>query len=299
MNINNIDLNIDNYNVNDLYNLFNIDINTPLTKEILFQCKKKVLKTHPDKSGLNSDIFIFFTSAYKRLYALFDFANNSTKTPENVAYSSYNINNKEIIDDETVDVLNKFLKQNDYSKNTKKFNKWFNSEFEKYQINNPLEEGHGNWLQSNDDIYEQDSNVTKSNMNSAFEKHKTRLQGIVKYEGVQDMQSNFNGSMLNGDVSNSTNNYTDLKQAHIETIIPITQTDINNIQTYRNVSEYKNKRDSMDTTPMSNSEANKFFIEQNKKTDEQSIHTAFKLAREVEHNTKNLQLFKKNMLRLT
>ena len=50
-----IDLDIDNYNFNDLLNLFNIDYN--FNEKELKQCYKTVLKTHPDKSGLDQKYF--------------------------------------------------------------------------------------------------------------------------------------------------------------------------------------------------------------------------------------------------
>ena len=53
-----IDLNINNYTLNDLLKLFKLSNN--LTEEDLKNVKKQVLKTHPDKSGLEPDIFRFF-----------------------------------------------------------------------------------------------------------------------------------------------------------------------------------------------------------------------------------------------
>ena len=52
------DLNIDNYDLQDLLNLFKLDKN--FNEEDLKQAKKIVLKTHPDKSGLNPDYFRFY-----------------------------------------------------------------------------------------------------------------------------------------------------------------------------------------------------------------------------------------------
>ena len=49
----NIDLNINNYDLKDLLNLFQLDYN--FTKDELKKAKKVVLKTHPDKSGLDKD----------------------------------------------------------------------------------------------------------------------------------------------------------------------------------------------------------------------------------------------------
>ena len=60
-----IDLDIENYDFNDLLKLFNINYN--FNAEDLKQCYKIVLKTHPDKSGLNKEYFLFYSKAFKIL----------------------------------------------------------------------------------------------------------------------------------------------------------------------------------------------------------------------------------------
>ena len=60
-----LDLDINNYELNDILNLFQIP--SDFTEEQLKQCKKAVLKTHPDKSGLDKEVFLFFSKAYKVL----------------------------------------------------------------------------------------------------------------------------------------------------------------------------------------------------------------------------------------
>ena len=61
-----IDLNINNYTLNDLLKLFKLSNN--LTEEDLKNVKKQVLKTHPDKSNLPNDYFRF---THEGLIALF------------------------------------------------------------------------------------------------------------------------------------------------------------------------------------------------------------------------------------
>ena len=65
----NIDLNIDNYNLDELLKLFHLtrDFNV----EDLKKTKKKVLKMHPDKSKLDKKFFIFFSNAYNLIYQLY------------------------------------------------------------------------------------------------------------------------------------------------------------------------------------------------------------------------------------
>ena len=51
----NIDLNIDNYNLQELLNLFSITEN--FSEKDMKEAKKVVLRTHPDKSGLDKKYF--------------------------------------------------------------------------------------------------------------------------------------------------------------------------------------------------------------------------------------------------
>jgi len=53
-----MDLDINNYNLDDLLNLFKISAH--FGESDLKRAKQIVLKTHPDKSGLPSEYFLFF-----------------------------------------------------------------------------------------------------------------------------------------------------------------------------------------------------------------------------------------------
>ncbi len=57
----NIDLNLENYNLTDLLNLFKLDIY--FKEEDLKTAKTMALKTHPDKSRLDQKFFVFFMRA--------------------------------------------------------------------------------------------------------------------------------------------------------------------------------------------------------------------------------------------
>ena len=69
-----LDLDISNYELKDIYNLFNIK-NNSLTTEAMKDAKHIVLKMHPDKSKLDSKYFLFFSAAYKKLYSIYEFQN--------------------------------------------------------------------------------------------------------------------------------------------------------------------------------------------------------------------------------
>ena len=56
MNCSELDMNIDNYELQDLLDLFHLDYN--FNEEDLKKTKKTVLMTHPDKSNLSKEYFL-------------------------------------------------------------------------------------------------------------------------------------------------------------------------------------------------------------------------------------------------
>lgn len=64
-----LDLNIDNYNLSDILSLFHLP--TLFNEDDLKRAKLTVLKTHPDKSQLPKEYFLFFTKAYRILHQIY------------------------------------------------------------------------------------------------------------------------------------------------------------------------------------------------------------------------------------
>ena len=68
---NNLELDLSKYEYVDLLNLFNLDYN--FNVDDLKIAKRQVLLTHPDKSGLDKQFFLFFANAYKIIYQVYNF----------------------------------------------------------------------------------------------------------------------------------------------------------------------------------------------------------------------------------
>jgi len=270
----NIDLNIENYSLNDLYQLFNIN-EQQLTPSILKNAKLITLKIHPDKSKLDSKYFLFFSKAYKRLFSIYEFQNKST----NKTYKD-----EDLYDESNVHILDNMFKNNKELKDTNNFNNWFNGLFEKHRLEDPNKTGYGDWLKTDEGIYNIESNVTQANMNEAFEKQKKQIQSLSVYQGVTDSNSAYNGSSLLGEeIDNfSGSGFTDLRQAHIETVMPIGNEDYKNIQKFNNVNEYKANRDRTDITPLSKLESNRILNQNKDYLEKESTALAFKYAKESE-----------------
>ena len=147
-----LDLNIHNYDLNDLINLFRLPFH--FKEEHLKEAKKIVLKTHPDKSGLDKEYFLFFSQAYKYLLKIHQLRQSSTTT--NTEYQKDDLWSKE--HSVLIDGKLKTMSQEEYTD-------WFNQTFEKMRLKDSVEEsGYGDWLKSDDDLVsEQVTNTSQMN----------------------------------------------------------------------------------------------------------------------------------------
>jgi hypothetical protein len=203
-------------------------------------------------------------------------------------------------DESNKNILDQYFDKNNYLKQSKNFNKWFNENFEKHNKLNEMNKGYGDWLKSDEGFIEINENVTKTNMNEIFEEKKRQIQSITVYTGVKDIfASNLGGTLLDDNNNYTTDSYTDLRQAYTETLIPVTQEDYNKIQKYNSVNEYKSHRDRMNTNPLSKEESEKLLLKENNFLEQQSAALAFKYAKESELVTKERDKFWGNLKRIT
>jgi hypothetical protein len=108
--------------------------------------------------------------------------------------------------------------------------------------------------------------------------------------------SNFSSNSLFGEDGIG---YTDLRQAYVESVIPVTEDDFNKTQKFNNLDEYKNHRESQDIIPMNKETAMLKLFEENKRNDEESAALAFYYAEQYEKTKKNEQNFWSSLKQLT
>jgi hypothetical protein len=296
-----LDLNIENYSREDLYKLFGFKSSIFLTEENMKEAKKIVLKTHPDKSRLDNKYFIFFNKAYKKLQDINEFQNkiNTKKT----------INKDEYYDNENKNILDKMFDKKKDLKDNNNFNSWFNEQFEKYRVDDPIEHGYGNWLKSEEDIkFSKPTNF--NSIGKEMEKIKKEVQALTPYKGVEnyvgglsfggsslmEYNNNFNSDSL---FSNGSVGFTDLRQAYVESVIPVTEEDFNKIHKFKNVEEYKFARNKLDITPLSKEEAMKQLLLKENNENEESAALAFYYAQQFEKTKKNYDNFWSSLKQIT
>ena len=220
-----IDLNIDNYSLDDLLSLFKISDN--LTDQDMKIAKQTTLKMHPDKSGLDKRYFLFFSEAYKLLYQLYVFQDKSREndTRQNTDYQNYKID----LDDSNLEILNKLNNNKHFKTN---FNKWFNREFEKMKLTDDFTEGgYGDWLQSDKDI-QKDQICTSQNMiHEKIMEKKHELTSLIQHNEIREFNNLNHSDLTNSRPQEYSSDpfsklqYEDLKKAHTETVVPVVEED--------------------------------------------------------------------------
>ena len=129
-----VDLNIDNYNFDDLLNLFGLKMK--FSEDDLKKAKRSVLMTHPDKSGLDKQYFMFFTKAYKMLSQIYYFRGKKQSRAYDKSYETDDVEHLELI---------KGLD----GKSISEFNNWFNKMFENVKLaDEEMDSGYGDWMKN-------------------------------------------------------------------------------------------------------------------------------------------------------
>ena len=280
-----LDLDLDHYQLNDILALFNLKYN--FTETDLKNAKKIALMTHPDKSNLDKKYFLFFTSAYKVIYSIHQFRTRSNQQNQTTKYE---------IEQEDSGNENELIKGLVKNKN---FNKIFNELFEKHRLKDEsTDTGYGEWLKSTDgdEEFKQEQDAKSiQDMHSAIDKRKQHIKSLVVHRDFEDVAGV--GSTPSFDIvsdkpeyyqSNlfSSLQYDDLKRAHVESVIPVTLADYESREKYKGRDELKLKRDMDDISnkPLSLSQSKEFLHKKQRMTDENDVLRAFKLAKQDEES---------------
>ena len=167
--------------------------------------------------------------------------------------------------------------------------------------------GYGDWLKSDDDLNE----IKANNMNEfdrIFKEKKKAGRELVLRKDIRDTfyGSNVNSCMLDKteEVEYSSNifsklKYEDLKKAHKESVVPVTEEDFTNKKRFDNVEQYIRYRESNKGHVMNKEESRNYLSNKNSKREEMSTQRAYNLLMEEkqmdERNTmwwSNLKLLK-------
>ncbi len=269
------DLDIDNYDLNDLLNLFNIPFN--FDDEDLKNCKRRVFMSHPDKSGLEKDYFLFFSKAYNILVNIYHFKNKKDGD------TNYNVNN---VDKDKYEAIKRFT-------NSDNFLKEFNKLFEENKLTDDFRDnGYGDWLkqESNKEILElNNKNLSKSERYEKINKLKQMNHQIIEYENIGEYQTNNEGfsHLINNKPSSygsgnifSKFQYEDLKTAHETSLIPVLNSDKRK-ENYKSIGDLKYAR-GQQIKPLTKKESIEYLKNKQINMEKQDTLRAYKLAKQTQ-----------------
>ena len=285
-----LDLDIRNYELRDILNLFNMP--SVFTEAHMREAKLTVMRTHPDKSGLDKEYFLFFSKAYKILHEVYQVRAGLSRQKD-AKYDDV----KEDIDARRNANSDKLKRMN-----ADEFNRWFNQTFEQNRLHDEEQDsGYGEWLKSNDaenddgneDDATMDEGSTWSQRMEQLERRKQRLreQALVVRSEVRTFDSVGAGGGYgltrerpeehSSFGSSSSLAYEDLKKAHTETVIPVTHEDYEAVRKYKNMNELQMSRD-MDRRTFNYSDAESNLARSQQLQAEDDMRRAFKLAQQDE-----------------
>ena len=272
-----LDMDIDNYSLEDVLALFKL--NYVVSEDDLKQAKKTVMQTHPDKSGLPKEYFLFFTAAFKVVHGIYSFRNRSTAVVRH--------NYQDLVEDDKDSATEALVQK---IKNKDNFNTVFNELFEKYNYESKKEEGYGDWLKSDDDL--DTRQTTLGDMTTNFERKKQELSALIPVQKVNDMGSSSGTDLVGGKPEYysaamfSSLPYEDLRKAHVESVIPVSHEDYLRRPKFNSVEELQRDQAYNDVRPPSLQQAQHILKERQSVQDYDDTSRAFLLARQTEQAIK-------------
>jgi hypothetical protein len=275
-----MDLDIQNYNLDEILELFKVSYDFDETE--LKKAHKMYLMTHPDKSNLNPNIFLFFGKAYDILRKIYEFRNK--KQRDYKKYETINLEKDK-----------KFLLEKLNGKSVKEFNSWFNEMFDKVKVGDQhTDSGYGDWYNNYKD--KEVNRVPMSEFQNEFNKKKESL-GIVVRQEVQDINTG-NGYSLDRNCPENYSSgifskltYEDLKKAHTETIVPVSKKDFENKKQFNSIEKYKEHRSNQNTQPLSLQQSKAFLKEKENKHVEEDTRRVYSILKQDEETAKSNKQF--------
>lgn len=285
-------LNLDEYNLEDIMDLFGLDHG--FTETDLRNAKKVIMKVHPDKSHLDKQFFIFFSKAYNILCYIFKFREKHGND------GCVQYDKKSYKDEAEEAKFAKFLSSKD-------FNKKFNQLFEANKVTTEFEEGgYGDWYKNDEGEQKHQSITSVSQMGDAFHKERLRTKELIEYKGVHDMSGSGLGTDLAmGRPENYSSDlfsklpYEDLRKAHEENVVPVLESDVK--RSYSSFEQLQFQRDSNSRSfvPLDGEELKSHLKEKKYSDSIATSERAFALAKQAEQAAEAKKKFNKNFQFLT
>jgi hypothetical protein len=284
-------LNINTYKLDEILELFHLSYN--ITVDDLKRAKKIVLMTHPDKSKLGPEYFLFYKKAFDVVVQFYENQHKQnqvvpTEEPKYEPINASNINKSAV--KKVTSVINEMTPS--------EFNSKFNQLFDANMSSKPNAD-RNTWFTKDEPSYQVDGDVNKQNMGVMFDKMKQQQNSTVlsRYRGVENLTSG-SGSNLYDEEDNdeyvqcdpfSKLKFDDLRKVHKDqTVLAVSEKDINNVKLYSSIDQYNRVRGQQTLTPLEKSEAERILS-----TQEQQFKQRI-MQKEYQSNLRTMEYEQKN-----
>ena len=284
-------LNINKYNLSELLELFQLSYN--ISVDDLKRAKKIVLMTHPDKSKLGPEYFLFYKKAFDIVVQFYEnqHKQNQVVPTEEPKYEPINNTN---INKSTVNKVTSVINEMSPSEFNAKFNKLFDD-----NMSSKPNSSRNEWFTKDEPSYKVDGDINKQNMGIMFDKMKEQQNSttLSRYRGVENLNSG-SGSNLYDEEDNdeyvqcdpfSKLKFDDLRKVHKDqTVLAVSEKDINNVQLYSSIDQYNRVRGQQTLTPLDKSDAELLLSTQEQQFKQRIMQKEYKSnLRTMEYEQKN------------
>jgi hypothetical protein len=293
-------LNIQSYSFNEILDLFDLTHNMNI--DDLKRAKKTVLMTHPDKSRLPSEYFLFYKKAFEQVVQYFENRQKTNQvipdTPIEYKVQSSESNGKQI---------RRTIQEMDVSD----FQRQFNHLFEKNMSKRP-DSTRNQWFSSEEPAINYNGPANVAGMNQAFEQIKQNSSALSKYSGVNELYAHSCANPFYDDVEDEDPNtyissdpfgklkFDDLRKVHKDqTVLAVSERDYDKMAKYQSVDQFMRAQKSVILDPMEKPAAEKWLLEKERMKVERMSQLAHESKmRTMQYEEKNKRVLA-NFLRLT
>jgi len=251
-------LNIHMYKLNEILELFGLSYDISL--EDLKQAKKIVLMTHPDKSKLSAEYFLFYKKAFDIIVQFYENQNkqNTPVPKEEIKYQIMNQNGHDKKSSKKIINTINEMPANDFQKR-------FNQLFEENMSSKP-DVTKNEWFKNDENAFQIPENVNSKNIGQVFQRIKDENSGTVlsKYRGVEMINTRTGSGFYDDDDDDqyigsdvfSKLKFDDLRKVHKDqTIFAVGESDYQKVPQFSSVDHYVRERSKDSMTPLEKGKA--------------------------------------------
>jgi hypothetical protein len=280
------------YKLNEIFDLFGLSYDISI--DDMKRAKKVVLMTHPDKSGLGPEYFLFYKKAFDMVLQYYENQTKQNRVVPTTEMKYQHVNPGGFDKAGSRRIVNTI---NEMSTND--FQRKFNELFEENMAHKP-DPTRNQWFTSETNEFEVPKNVSAKNMGQAFERFKEENAGAVlsRYRGVETLRHNSGSGFYEDEEADdqyvscdpfSKLKFDDLRKVHKDqTVLTVSEKDYQKIPHYTSTDHYMQVRGKQTLTPLEKHEAEKLLSTQEKQFQESIMQKEYHAKlRTMEYEQKN------------